>query len=823
MLKPHASTSSWEIRVRGCVQGVGFRPTVWQLATRLALDGEVLNDGEGVLIRASGPASQLQHLVRALRDDPPPLATITSIDVASCCHPITATGFGIVDSHGGATRTDIAPDAAVCATCQEEILSSDQRRSGYALTNCTHCGPRLSIIEAMPYDRAATTMSRFPLCADCRREYLDPANRRFHAEPIACPACGPTPRLITLGEPPSSATPNHDPVSEAAALIDAGHIVAIKGLGGYHLACDATRTDVVDRLRRLKQRPTKPLAVMVAGIDMLHRYCEPSTQETATLVSPAAPIVLCRKRRDQQNDSGGLAQNLAPGVSLLGVMLPYTPLHVLLCRHLSGPIVMTSGNVSGAPQLTDDAELATMMASIASHALTHDRAIARRIDDSLVRLAGGKVRVLRRARGYAPMSLPLPPGFSCDASGLALGPQQKATFCLIEGGRAILSPHQGDLDDAATLDDYERNLADFRALYDLKPRWLACDAHPGYQTTRLAYEMATPERLPVIPISHHHAHIAACLAENGYPLDAPAVMGIVLDGLGLGEDGSLWGGELLMADYRESSRVAHLRPVAMPGGAAASREPWRNLLAQLQAGPGLDALLRRYPELSLLRRLEAKPVATLSGMIERGINCPKASSCGRLFDAVAAAVQLCFDHQHHEGEAAMALEALALETTLLSPDTPTAADARQDASGAGSLEPGELLPYPFAIQTDDDSGLFVIDPTPMWQALFEDLSAIDKTTASAAAIISTRFHRGLASTLADLTRRLVATRGFDTVVLSGGCFHNRRLLEETLQRLAPLPIRVLTHRQVPANDGGIALGQAVIAAAQHPGSHRDAT
>ncbi len=828
-----------EIRVRGCVQGVGFRPTVWQLANRLALVGEVLNDGEGVLIRAAGPSERLESLIEQLKRDPPPLAQITDIEVRSGLAPLHRVGFTIVDSLEGATRTDIAVDAAICAACTEEILSQHQRRSGYALTNCTHCGPRLSIIRDMPYDRAATTMADFALCECCRAEYLDPGDRRFHAEPIACPACGPQVRLVALDGGPWLAGEDaletraesslEAPIDQAAALIRQGQILAIKGLGGYQLACDATSTEALERLRRLKHRPTRPLALMAKDLEMVRRYCRLDELEQQALCSAAAPIVLLERRRDEATGQP-LAEALAPGLDRLGVMLPSTPLHVLLCQRLSFPIVMTSGNVSGEPQLIDDGQLADRLSTIASHALTHDRAIARRIDDSLVQLAAGKVRMLRRARGYAPASLPLPPGFEDISPGLALGPQQKATFCLVDDQRAILSPHQGDLDDAATLDDYERNLDDFLALYDHRPAWLACDTHPDYRTSdmarhmarHMARRMADDAGLPLDAIGHHHAHIAACLADNGYPRDAAPVLGIALDGLGLGEDGGLWGGEFLLADYRHCQRLGSLKSVAMPGAGAASREPWRNLLAQLIAGPGLAALKRRHPNLGVLKRLQQKPIDTLSGMIEAGINSPLASSCGRLFDAVAAALELCFDHQHHEGEAAMALEALAARA--LTPTPPPT-----------SRTSGALAPYPFALHRAP-GGHRTLDPAPMWTALFDDLAAGKDAT-----LIAARFHLGLAKGLGEVigemlddvagdmqdgtldevsndnTRRLSSTRNVKTVALSGGCFHNRTLLELTLKCLAPLPVRVLTHRQVPANDGGIALGQALIAAARrHP-------
>ncbi|MBY6030976.1 carbamoyltransferase HypF [Halomonas sp. DP8Y7-1] len=845
---PDLMMSALEIRVQGCVQGVGFRPWVWQLATAIGVTGNVRNDGQGVVIRAQGSPAQLVTLLTQLDSEPPPLATITGIASSELTPVESITDFTIIDSRPGLTRTDIAADAAVCAACKAEILDPMQRRSGYALTNCTHCGPRLSIIRAMPYDRAATTMAAFPLCASCRQEYCSPADRRFHAQPIACPDCGPRVSLVRLDRDhgvPASGSENHadisygspesspdaDPIMAAAELICAGHIVAIKGLGGYQLACDASREDVVARLRQLKRRPTRPLALIMADLAMVSRYCHVSPREAEALESPAAPIVLLERRtpmspkRPSQapnlaldiapnlvldiapnpapdiapnpapdiapNPAPDIAPNLAPGLDRLGVMLPSTPLHLLLFRHIDVPLVLTSGNASGEPQLIDDARLSDALGAMASHALSHDRGIARRVDDSLVQDAAGALRVLRRARGFAPTSLPLPPGFEDIGPGLALGPQQKATFCLIDRERAILSPHQGDLDDPATLDDFEHHLQDFLKLYDHRPDWLACDRHPDYHTSHLATAMAAREGLTITQVGHHHAHIAACLGEHGRPLSAPPVLGIALDGLGLGLNGELWGGECLLADYQQCQRVAALKAVPMPGGAAAAREPWRNLVAQWFAGPGIDALLGGYPQLEVVKRLGGMPLQALVAMLKAGLNSPKASSCGRLFDAVAAALELSFEHQHHEGEAAMALETLAARTL-----------ARMSVHDL-STAPG----YPLDI-TVSDTGVMLLDPAPLWPALFDDLAR-----GCDPALCAARFHLGLATALARVTSTLSQDHPFDTVALSGGCFHNRSLLALVEQRLGAQGFKVLSHRQVPANDGGIALGQALIAAA----------
>ncbi|RWD54130.1 MAG: carbamoyltransferase HypF [Mesorhizobium sp.] len=780
---------SVQIRVRGRVQGVGFRPTVWRFAQEALLDGEVLNDGEGVLIRVRGPRDDIARLVERLRGEPPPLAAIETIEVSPFVGWLDE-GFRIIASTAGEARTEISPDAGICAACAAEVLDPFARRYRYPFTNCTHCGPRLTIVKGVPYDRATTTMAPFSFCADCAAEYRDPADRRFHAEPIACHACGPKARLIRFDGRAVSYEQHSmlDDVDAAMSLIQKGEIVAIKALGGYQLACDATRADVVDRLRLLKRRERKPFALMARDMEVIRKYCTVSPGEEQSLRSAAAPIVLL--------DASGplhLPESVAPGMATYGFMLPSTPLHVLLFRRMKRPVVMTSGNLSEEPQVTDDAEAAAKLGAIASFALIHDRDIANRVDDSVVRLAAGKVRMLRRARGYAPASIRLPRGFGTAPQILAFGPQMKATFCMVKDGRAVLSQHQGDLENAATFDDYRKSLALFRDLFDHRPDALACDRHPEYVSSKLARQRAHSKGVPLFEVQHHHAHIAACLAENDRPLDAPGVLGIALDGLGLGAAGEIWGGEFMLADYRGFDRLGTFKPVAMLGGAQASREPWRNLYAHLTAEMSWTQLAMNFSELDVLQALAGKPRATLDAMIKGGVNSTPASSCGRLFDAVAAALGICFERQAYEGEAAMRLEASVCPKAM--------------------AEEGDELAYPLTIPNLKGSGLPYIEPLAMWNALLGDL--ILQTPPG---VMAARFHKGLAKTLAAMTLKLSrrddeAGPRFDTVVLSGGCFHNRILLEETLRRIEEMDFKVLTHAEVPAGDGGVALGQAVIAAA----------
>ena len=782
-------TETVEIRVRGRVQAVGFRPAVWRIARGIGLDGDVRNDGEGVLIRVRGAGSQISTLIDALQASPPPLSEIASVETRSYGGDILP-GFTITESGCGPARTEVAPDAAICDACAAEISDPAARRFRYPFTNCTHCGPRLSIIRQVPYDRAATTMAPFPLCEACAAEYGDPGDRRFHAEATACPACGPRARLVRFDGGAVRFDPGsmRDDVDAALALIESGEIVAIKALGGYQLACDATRPDVVARLRQRKQREAKPFALMARDIDIIRRYCPVTDEEAAILSSREAPIVLLPAGGPEQ-----LPAEIAPGMRTLGFMLPSTPLHLLLLGRMVRPVVMTSGNLSEEPQVTDDGEAVAKLSSIAPYALTHDRDIANRIDDSVVRSMGGQIRVLRRARGYAPASMVLPPGFEAAPDILAHGAELKTTFCLVKDGRAILSQHQGDLEDAATYGDYCRNLGLYRQLFDHQPIALAADMHPEYLSTKLARKTAAADQVPLIEVQHHHAHAAACLAENGRPLDAAPVLAVVLDGLGYGTDGKFWGGEFLLCGYRHLERLGTFKPMAMPGGAAAAREPWRNLHAHLRAEADLVALAADFSGLGLFQALSAKPLVMIDAMIKGEINSPRASSCGRLFDAVAAALGICFDRQAYEGEAAARLEAIVSDETM-------------------ECESDDFA-YPLAISAEPDTGLPSVEPRAMWKAMVSDLAA-----ETPAPVVAARFHKGLAMAIAAMVSKLASggdseTPRFDTVALSGGCFQNAVLFDQVTHRIAALNFSVLTHSRVPANDGGVSLGQAAVAAA----------
>ncbi len=767
------------IRVRGVVQGVGFRPTVWRLAKQYDLHGQVLNDGEGVLIDCWGTAKQLDDFISALNHQPPPLARIDSIDHEPLNSPATA-DFIIVSSQHSSAHTGIVADAASCQPCLSETQDPGNRRYRYPFTNCTHCGPRLTIIDGIPYDRANTSMAEFILCPECRQEYENPADRRFHAQPNACPVCGPKAWLEPRINYPSS----QGDIDTACWLLQQGNILAIKGLGGFHLACDATNAETVARLRQRKQRYAKPFALMARNLDVIAQYAEVGETEVQLLTSAAAPIVLLETRYSKST-ARPIAPDVAPGSATLGFMLPYTPLHYLILQSLDFPVIMTSGNQSDVPQCIDNKTSLKQLDGITDYWLLHNRDIRNRVDDSVVRVVTGKPRVLRRARGYAPASLPLPPGFEKSPELLAFGAELKNTFCMVKDGRAILSQHMGDLENTDTYIDYRKNIELYQRLFEHRPTVLVIDPHPEYLSSKFGSQRADTDGLPLIKVQHHHAHIAACLAENEWPLDGGEVLGIALDGLGFGDDGTLWGGEFLLSNYCESQRLGSFKPVALLGGSQAMHEPWRNTYSHLLAAMDWQELNDNFGSLELLSFFKTKPLATLNTMLEKQLNSPLASSAGRLFDAVAGAIGICREQVVYEGQAAIELEALITSKMLDS-----------EAQNA----------YPMIISKPGDTQLPLLDPTAMWKSLLSDL--LEKTPAG---IIASRFHLGLAAGISAMTNQLCYTgdsRNINTVALSGGVFQNRILFECVKRQLEADGYRLLSHSKIPANDGGIALGQA---------------
>lgn len=772
------------LRVRGLVQGVGFRPTVWRLANDCGLSGDVGNDADGVLIRIWGTPAAQQLFIHRLHHESPPLARIDALEPTPLAYPSSETEFRIISSVSGAVHTSVTPDAATCRHCLSEVLDRRNRRYGYAFNNCTHCGPRLSIVHRIPYDRANTSMAEFALCPACRLEYDDPSNRRFHAQPIACPDCGPRLWLEPTGN--TTIDISGTPIAAAQRLLQAGHIVAIKGIGGFHLACDARNSQAVDRLRQRKRRYHKPFAVLAGNEQMVRRYCKLSEPEARVLQGPAAPIVLL-----DTNGRERLADGVAPGLSCCGVLLPYSPLHHLMMAGLDGPIVLTSGNRSGEPQCIDNEDARQHLADIADALLLNNRAIVNRLDDSVVRWVARSPMVLRRARGFAPAPLRLPGGFAEAPAILAFGGESKNTLGLLHDGEVILSQHLGDLENAKANAAYHQTLALYLNLFEHHPQRLAIDPHPDYLSSQLGRDWAVSHNLPLVEVQHHHAHIAACLVDNGIELNTEPVLGIALDGSGYGADGTVWGGEFLLADYAKAQRLATFVPVAMPGGAQAIHQPWRMAYAHLRRLADWADLAKECGELPYFRALADKPLATLDRMMATGFNCPLTSSCGRLFDAVAAVTGLC-QSASYEGQPAIELEAVVHQHAL--------ADGRS---------------YPFALTVDTQ--LPQLDPAPMWQALLQDLRA-----GVATGVIAARFHAGLAQALARMVDHLMSQAGGngwgDTgsgrVALSGGVFQNAILSSALIRALESRGLQVLRHTQVPANDGGLSLGQAAVAAAQ---------
>jgi hydrogenase maturation protein HypF len=781
------------IRVRGTVQGVGLRPTVWRLAREAGVAGSVLNDAEGVLITAVATPVQIDTLVQRLLAEPPPLAVIGSIERQPQALPTPLPTLFVIDaSRPGAAQTPVAADAATCAACVAEIFDPFARRFRYPLGSCTHCGPRLSFTLGLPFDRPATTMASFQLCPACQAEYDDPADRRFHAQAIACHVCGPKVRLQRFDGRVFSLDSFTflDDCDAAGSLLARGEIVAIKGLGGYQLACDATQADAVARLRALKRREAKPLALMAANVDAVRAYCHVSEVEAVMLASPAAPIVLLDRLAGSKP---AIADEVAPGLRSLGFMLPSTGVHHLVLRRMKRPIVLTSGNLSDEPQAITLAGLKERFADGIGYVLDHDRPIARRIDDSVQRVVDGAPRVQRRARGLAPQPLALPPGFAGAPPVLAYGGELKNTLCLLRDGQAVLGAHIGDLADVATQQDWQRQLTDLLRFFAFEPALHAIDPHPDYRSSRHARSVSDSP----VEVLHHHAHIAACLADNGWPLAAGPVVGVALDGLGMGEDGELWGGEFALCDYTRFDRRGTFKPVALLGGEAAMHEPWRNTYAHLMAEMKWPSFSMNYGDLPLHHFLAAQPRAVLDAMLSRGINSPLASSAGRLFDAVAAAMGICRDHAAYEGQGAVELEALVDAEVMQYED--------------------EELGYPFAIPRLpahlNAERLPYIEPLAMWSALLGDL--VLKTPVST---MAARFHKGLAAVICKMVDKVATAHDTDrplkTVALSGGVFQNRVLLERVSARLRDAGYTVLAHRQVPCNDGGLSLGQAVVAAAR---------
>ena len=763
-MAPSAPETDVLFRVRGIVQGVGFRPFVQRAAARLSVRGWVRNDTEGVLIRAVGPPAAVSSLLRALRTEAPPAARISRIALvepqsADASTTPAGLGFEIIASGpaGLAVSAAVPPDLALCADCRRELLDPADRRHRYPFINCTQCGPRYSILEALPYDRPRTTMRAFRMCPECECEYIDPADRRFHAQPNACPACGPQ---VTLTTPGGRTLRTGDAaVTIAADLLRDGLVLAVKGVGGYHLMADATSEPAVAELRRCKHREEKPFAVMFRDLAAVRAEAEVSEAAAQLLASPAAPIVLLPRRPD-----GALAQGIAPGNPWVGALLPYAPLQVLLLEAIGRPLVATSANLADEPLCIDAAEAHVRLADIADAFLDHDRPIAHPVDDSVLRLAEAGPVMLRRARGWAPAPLTLPS--SLGGRWLCVGAQMKNTIAVASGTQVVLSPHIGDLGGAATVGVFRRTEKMLGKLLGAEFTAVACDKHPDYASTRHAQQMG----LPITAVQHHLAHVLACLLENRRAADG--VLGVTWDGTGYGEDGTVWGGEFLLLEKGEASRFARLRPFRLAGGDAAVRDPRRVALGLLYETK--DA---RFAELARQFGLLGGDATILQTMLQRGLNAPVTTSAGRLFDAVGALLGLGVRNRY-EGQTPLAVEAAAVRGSDTAPTL--ALPVKSVAAGGGAR-----------LELD-------------WQPLLEKLLA-QRGPAQDTAGLAFAFHAALAQGIVDVAQRA----GVGTVALSGGCFQNVLLLDLTVAALRAAKFEVLTHRELPPNDGNIAAGQAL--------------
>jgi hydrogenase maturation protein HypF len=766
--------SGAHIHITGIVQGVGFRPFVYNLATRLELKGWVKNTSAGVEIEVDGNQDVLDLFVKTLRDEAPSLSRIDDLSAS----PQAASGFSSFDilhseSVEGAFQP-ISPDVSICPDCLREMLDPNDRRYRYPFVNCTNCGPRFTIIKDIPYDRPKTTMADFPMCADCQREYEDPTNRRFHAQPVACSVCGPHIWLETGNTNYELPITNHgEAISETQRLLAEGKILAIKGLGGFHLACDATNAQAVTELRNRKLRVDKPFALMMPDLETIEQHCFVSDAERDLLQSSARPIVLLKKKPESN-----IVEEVSPRQNWLGVMLPYTPLHYLLFeknveRLTFNVLVLTSGNLSEEPIATDNDDARRRLSKLADAFLMHNRDIHIRCDDSVVRVLPSTFNVkrstypIRRSRGYAPFPVKLP--FDAPQI-LAAGSELKNTFCITNKNYAFLSHHIGDMENYETLQSFEQGVEHFEKLFRVKPEAIAHDLHPNYLATRYALERAEREGLPAIAVQHHHAHIAACMAEHGLDGSRP-VIGLSFDGTGYGDDGAIWGGEILVADYKSYQRAFHLDYFPLPGGDAAIKKPARTALALLWS-QGLEW----DEQLDSVAEFCAQDQTILRAQLERNINTPMTSSMGRLFDA-AAALAGVRQKVNYEGQAAIEFEALA------------------DSAEAGK--------YSFGLDQNR------VETRTMLEAFLKDVMG-----GVSPSKISAKFHNGLADMAREACLKIKSETGINEVALSGGVWQNMTLLQKTVQLLEADGLKVYIHKEAPTNDGGLSLGQAIIAASR---------
>ncbi|UCD22401.1 MAG: carbamoyltransferase HypF [Chloroflexota bacterium] len=788
------SIKSASISVRGIVQGVGFRPFVYGLAVKHNLKGWVYNTSEDVRIEVEGEAEAVGQFELELETKAPPLAHIEAVTIEH--HPPRGhKNFEIRHSQAQEGKYQlISPDVATCQACLGELLNPEDRRYRYPFTNCTNCGPRFTIIENMPYDRPQTTMRYFQMCPQCQAEYDNPLDRRFHAQPNACPKCGPHVELVdNKGNPVTPIESESNPIADASQLLKEGKIVAIKGLGGFLLACDATNDTAVKTLRQRKKRSSKPFAIMVTTVDEAKRHCYVSSEEEDLLSSPQGPIVLMMWKEDSS-----VSREVAPNLRFLGIMLPYTPLHHILLRDTGRPLVMTSGNLSEEPIARDNDEALRRLSGIADYFLIHNRDIYSRYDDSVAIVERGTSQLIRRARSYAPYPIHLP--FKTNQV-LGCGAEEKNTFCLTKDNYAFLSQHIGDMENMETLEHFDSTISLYKRLFHIEPEVIAHDLHPDYLATKYAQELGE-SGMKLVPVQHHHAHIASCLADNG--LESP-VIGVAFDGTGMGADGNIWGGEFLVADYRNFTRAGHLEYLPLPGGAAAIKKPCRTAIGYILTLLGENALNAviasdlpaevwqagaKQSPLAYIGQVTEVEVEVIKRQIERKINSPLSSSMGRLFDAISALLGIRGEIDY-EGQAAVELEMAAYSSVIARRESDEAIDGTQKS-------------YPYHIV--EKEGIRIVQLRDLLSTVIEDLRQ-----GMSRGRISVKFHNTVAQMTNDMCQLIANETGISQVALSGGVFQNRLLLGKAVSLLESSNFQVFTHRQVPCNDGGISLGQAVVA------------
>ena len=758
---------SKKIIITGAVQGVGFRPFVYKIAQQFDLFGEVYNDSIGVVIIVQCTQIQLDKLLLSLNNDAPELSRIIDISIVENYQDDKVyKDFSISKSRKGKASAIVLPDACICNDCIDDITDKNNRRYGYAFTNCTNCGPRFSIIKQIPYDRKSTSMSVFPMCKQCEKEYQNPIDRRFHAQPNACPDCGPQ---LQLTDATGENVATNNIIEKTVSLLKQGKIIAIKGIGGFHLACLASIESAVVTLRQRKHRKHKPFALMARDVSIVKQYCLVSDQEEYLLTDRVSPIVLLTKANDL------LSAQVAPKQKSLGFMLPYSPLHYLLLQELDEPLVLTSGNQSHNPQIIDNQHALNELGKIADYFLLHNRDIVNRVDDSVVQYVADDLRVIRRARGYAPTSMLLPKGFEGCEGLLAVGAELKNTFCLLTESQAIISQHIGDLKTLESYQDFQDNIDLYQQLYETEIKYLACDLHPDYLSSKYAENYAQTNNIKLNAVQHHHAHIAACLFEQGRAADSDKVLGVVWDGMGLGADNNLWGGEFLLANYLGFNRVAQFEYTALLGGDKATNEPWRMAYAYF-----------KKHKLPMGEWFVDKPVKAFDALLDSNMPLNYTSSVGRLFDAVAYVLGICNQQISYEAQAAIELENLANDC----------------------LQPDQHRAYDFELGLV--SGHYIINTDKLWIAILEDLNSnLDR------ADIAYKFHLSLGKLLVNSVLKLRQEHSFDIVVLSGGVFNNKLLLE-LIQGLFDKinNMTLLIPSQIPLGDGGISLGQAAVCAAR---------